>query len=311
MTQPKKIIVEKDGYSREFPDEPHINVQPAIDRLLLHGWRIISEAPPQPKGPPPPKPMDSSGAGPILLLRESVKNLQGQPLVSVIMPAWNAEPYISAAIACMQDQSLTDWELCIVDDGSDDTTFHRAQWAAGGDERIVIHRIPHGGYAVATCCALALSSGAIIARLDADDTQHCDRLRAQVDYLLAHPAVDCVTCEMTDLKLRNGRWGQAAETHTGPMVPERYVQGWGGPCHASIVAWRRVYDMLGGFLPDEEWDGDGGWNLRGIRQNVTWGHIDEPWYYHRRYPEMRSERFRDEQNGMHADLLAGFQGAVA
>ncbi len=46
-----------------------------------------------------------------------------RPLVSVIMPAWNAQKYIADAIGSMQAQTLTDWELCIVDDGSDDDTL--------------------------------------------------------------------------------------------------------------------------------------------------------------------------------------------
>ena len=193
---------------------------------------------------------------------------------------------------------LVEW--LVIDDGSDDETFATAIDASAGDRRIKVSRIPHGGYAIATNCALCMASGDVIARLDADDRQHPDRLAFQAQFLLSHPDVDCVTCDMTDIGLSD----EQLKTHaTGPMDGERYLSGWGGPCHASVVAWRRVYDVIGGFSPDEEWDGDGGWNCRAIKAGMKWGHIDSPWYYHRRYPEMRSEKFRDLQDGMHVDLL--------
>jgi len=307
-------------------NESQINKRPALARLLASGWVLEEET----KKPPPPPPLPAPVAAlpppvaslpqppthkwkprpcpdPLILVPDAEVREVPSPLVSVIMPAWNAAKYIRRAVHSMQAQLLKDWELCICDDGSDDKTYATATRASKGDDRVKVSRIPHGGYAVATDVCLAMSTGQIIARLDADDEQHPERLQAQADWLIRHPEVDCVTCDMTDLVKKGQRWVFGQVLASEPMDAERYVQGWGGPCHASVVAWRRAYDQIGGFHPTEEWDGDGGWNLRAIRLGLQWGHISSPWYYHRRYPAMRSERFRAEQDGMHRDLLARFQ----
>ena len=330
--RPEIIILQRGDATLELANEAQRNVAATIAKLQKAGWRIVTDEPPKaplpPQAQPParvtpapvvrPVPEPPPSPPPAPKKRPSIE-WDGEfldiglkqppevkkPLVSVIMPAWNAAPYIARAIASMKGQTLRDWELLIVDDGSTDKTSAAAKQAARGDKRIKLARQPHGGYAIATNTALCMSSGDIIARLDADDGQHPDRLRRAVTYLLEHPDCDIVTCDMTDIDVEDK---QLRVHHTGPMVPQEYVKGAGGPCHASAVAWRRVYDTLGGFDPAEEWDGDGGWNLRAIMLNMVWGHIAEPDYYHRRYPEMRSERFRAEQDGMHKDLLAAYAG---
>ena len=86
------------------------------------------------------------------------------------MPALNAGEFIGRAIRSMQAQILTDWELCIVCDGaSQDDTHKRAVAEASGDDRVQIASGPAAGYAIGTDCCLCMTTGRIIARLDADD----------------------------------------------------------------------------------------------------------------------------------------------
>ena len=61
------------------------------------------------------------------------------PLISIIMPAYNASAYIAEAIQSVLDQTWTNWELIIVDDGSTDNTLQIAQQFAAKDKRIQVY----------------------------------------------------------------------------------------------------------------------------------------------------------------------------
>lgn len=101
------------------------------------------------------------------------------PLVSIIMPVYNAEKWVEQAIESMLAQSLTNWELLVADDGSQDSSRERID--AYTDPRILrIHNTTNLGY-LATCNKLmSLSSGAYIAFQDADDYSDPQRLKRQL-----------------------------------------------------------------------------------------------------------------------------------
>lgn len=113
-----------------------------------------------------------------------------QPTVSIMMPAYNAEPYIGMAIESVLNQVFTDWELIIVNDGSHDRT---AEIAAGyADERIRLVHQENAGEAAARNHALSLASGKWLAFLDADDQYLPNHLELTIRYLESHPAKDGV-----------------------------------------------------------------------------------------------------------------------
>ncbi len=68
-----------------------------------------------------------------------------QPLISVVMPVFNAEQYVAEAIQSILDQTLPDFELIIVDDGSTDESAGIARGFAQSDPRIVFKQINHNG----------------------------------------------------------------------------------------------------------------------------------------------------------------------
>ena len=74
------------------------------------------------------------------------KKKQGEknqnPIVSIIMPAWNAEKTIQDAIRSVIKQTESNWELIVVDDYSEDETYKRIRWFAAKDNRIRIYRNP-------------------------------------------------------------------------------------------------------------------------------------------------------------------------
>ncbi|SAK89283.1 glycosyl transferase family 2 [Caballeronia temeraria] len=104
------------------------------------------------------------------------------PLVTVVIPAFNAEAYIGEAIASIQCQTLESWELIVVDDGSSDQTRSVARHAAGGDPRVRIIRFDRNqGISTASNAGFDAARGEFIARLDADDRALPHRLAAQVN----------------------------------------------------------------------------------------------------------------------------------
>lgn len=126
------------------------------------------------------------------------------PLVSILMPAYNAADYIRTAVASCLSQTYPDWELVIVDDGSTDCTIRMVEVAANGDERVRLVKRPHCGAVSTLNVAWAESSGSFIARLDADDSQDRTRIEKQVRYLQKHPQKpDMVTCLSARLELNN------------------------------------------------------------------------------------------------------------
>lgn len=115
-------------------------------------------------------------------------SIPAEPLVSIIMPAYNAQRFIGEAIASVLSQTYTHWELIIADDGSRDDTAHVV--AGFEDPRIHWLALPHCGVNMAVRnAALRQARGDYIAFLDADDRYVPDALLQLAGHLSSHP--DC------------------------------------------------------------------------------------------------------------------------
>jgi glycosyltransferase involved in cell wall biosynthesis len=101
----------------------------------------------------------------------------------VILPAWNAAGTIAAALASVCRQTEPSWECLVLDDGSEDGTAAVAERIARQDPRVRVERLPHRGLVATLQHGLSGCRGAYIARMDADDLMHRQRLAAQVTAL--------------------------------------------------------------------------------------------------------------------------------
>ena len=110
------------------------------------------------------------------------------PVVSIMMPAYNAEKYIGQAIESVLAQTFQDWELLIVNDGSTDRTPEII--SRYPDARIRTFHQANGGEASARNTALAHAQGEYLAFLDADDLYLPEHLQVTVAFLRAHPGWD-------------------------------------------------------------------------------------------------------------------------
>lgn len=112
-------------------------------------------------------------------------NPEAVPDITVLMPAYNAAPYIRQAIRSVLNQTFENFELLIVNDGSTDRT--ESVIRSFKDNRIVLINRENGGVAAALNTGLKAARGKYIARFDADDICYPDRLTQQYYFMQANP----------------------------------------------------------------------------------------------------------------------------
>ena len=104
-----------------------------------------------------------------------------QPIVSVIMPAYNVGRYVRRAVESLQKQTLRNFELLVVDDGSTDQTGRILDTLAERDYRIIVFHTENGGAPAARNLAISHARGTYIYFMDADDWAEADMLEDMVD----------------------------------------------------------------------------------------------------------------------------------
>jgi len=114
--------------------------------------------------------------------------MQQQPLVTVVIPAYNQAHYIAAAIQSVIGQSYPHWELLVVNDASPDATSAIVQQFTDPRIHLLIHP-QNRGLPAARNTGMRAATGEIIALLDADDRFHPEKLAAHVAFLEANPTV--------------------------------------------------------------------------------------------------------------------------
>lgn len=107
------------------------------------------------------------------------------PLISVIIPVYNGKKTIATTINSVIEQTFTDWELIIINDGSQDNTLEIIQSIS--DLRIKVFSYPNAGLANSRNRGISQAQGEFIAFLDADDLWTKDKLEKQLVALQAHP----------------------------------------------------------------------------------------------------------------------------
>jgi glycosyltransferase involved in cell wall biosynthesis len=113
--------------------------------------------------------------------------MRATPTVTVLMPVHNGRRFLLAAVRSIQQQTFGDFELLIIDDGSDDGSQRLLNTVR--DPRLRVVRQEHAGIVAGLNRGLDEARGELVARMDADDLAMENRLALQVDYLQRHPEV--------------------------------------------------------------------------------------------------------------------------
>ena len=169
------------------------------------------------------------------------------PVVSIIMPAYNVEPYVGDSIRSALAQTYGDFELIVVDDGSKDGTAEIVKGLAQQDGRIHLVQQANRGLAGARNSALRASRGEFFALLDSDDLWEPEFLAEQLVVMDTRPEVDIVTGN--GWYLGGVRHGQLArpypDTRPDPVLASIIGDEWS--VFIMSVVRRRVYTTIGPF----------------------------------------------------------------
>lgn len=184
------------------------------------------------------------------------------PTVSVLLPARNAATTLGAALNSVRAQSFSDFEIVLVDDGSTDDTGALAQSFARAEPRLRILTTTGLGIVGALNAGLDACRGELVARFDADDLMHRDRLALQVEALQRDPSLAGVGCLVRSFPrhcLRDGMrryeaWlNSMCEPHE--LTNERFVEA--PLVHPSVTLRRAVLQRVEGWRDSawpEDWD---------------------------------------------------------
>lgn len=197
------------------------------------------------------------------------------------MPAYNAAPFIEAAIDSALRQTFRDLEVIVVDDGSTDDTAAIVARIAARDPRVQFLRQPNGGVAVARNAALRVARGKFFSLLDSDDLYAPEFLAEQLAIFAARPEVDIVTANGWYLGGPND--GQLARRSPDPRpVPDlASIIGDETAVFIMSVVRRRVYTTIGSF--DQAFCGNEDYDfwLRAAVAGFTFARNDRPLTHYR------------------------------
>jgi glycosyltransferase involved in cell wall biosynthesis len=219
------------------------------------------------------------------------------PRVSILMPVRNEERYLTAALDSLFRQTLAEWELVAVDDGSSDESPSLLASAAAYDPRIRVIRLSGGGLVSALNTGLAACRAPLVARMDGDDICHPRRLEYQVAHLDSNPHIGLAACNFrhfprTHLKqgmLAYESWQNALDRHD-LILRDRFVES---PfVHPSIVTRRALLNSLGGYR-DMGWPEDYDLWLRMAEAGVRFARLPVELFFWRDHPE-RATRVMQE-----------------
>lgn len=174
-----------------------------------------------------------------------------KPAISVIMGVYNQwnEDILREAVSSILNQTFTDFEFIIWDDGSHPSVAKTIQSLSGLDERIKIAgKDKNCGLAYSLNACIGMAQGKYIARMDADDRSLPQRLERQFEFLESHPEYAWCGCN-TNLFDQNGIWG----IRRMPQVPvlSDYLK-FSPYVHPTVMFRAKLFDVNEGYLESEE-----------------------------------------------------------
>lgn len=167
--------------------------------------------------------------------------------IAVILAVYNEEVHVEEAVASIQAQTIGDWEMLVIDDGSTDRTNEILCRLAANDERIrVLTNSQNQGLAASLNRGIWASSSKYIARMDADDLSYPTRFEKQLQYLRDHPDVAVVGTGARIIDFSGspkGQWIPPAEhqrlVKRMPKVSPFF--------HSTVMGRRDFFETMGGY----------------------------------------------------------------
>lgn len=236
-------------------------------------------------------------------MREAGRGFAYRPLVSVVVPTYNSRTdWLEEMVASVRAQTYEEWELCIADDASPESSVREVleRLCALDPERIHLRFRPeNGGIAAASNSALELATGEFVALLDHDDLLEPHALHRVVERLQAVPDADVLYSD-EDKLLLDGRRGLVAFKATWDpdlLLSTNYV------CHLTVMRRRPVIEA-GGFHEGFDGSQDHELLLRLTERTGRIEHIPDVLYVWRQVPGSAAIAVEEKPEAWHAGRRA-------
>jgi len=211
------------------------------------------------------------------------------PAVSVLLPVRNAAPWLEDSLASLARQTLPEFEVIAVDDGSNDGSGDLLENWADRDPRFTVIHQQARGLVTALNRGLEHCRAPLVARMDADDISHPQRLELQATFLASRPEVGVVSCLVrhfpshqvaTGFRLYED-WLNSLRNHD-EMERERFIES--PVAHPSVMVRREVLTEVGGYR-DAGWAEDHDLWLRLFEAGAIFAKLDQFLFFWREHGE--------------------------
>lgn len=197
-----------------------------------------------------------------------------EPLVSIVMPVFNAGPYLNAALHSMSVQTFKDWEMICIDDGSSDNSGAILDGLAQGDRRVRVIHQENQGIVRTLNTGIHLARGSLVCRMDGDDISMPDRLARQVAFLCGKPDHVAVGGAILKIDSDSDPLGMEQLPADHESIERALLQRRTGMFHPTTLIRTSALMAAGGYRPEYEWVEDHDLWLR-LAQRGRLGNVQE------------------------------------
>ncbi len=215
-------------------------------------------------------------------------------MISIIMPTYNCAPFISTAIKSILLQSFKKYELIIINDGSTDDT--KSVIKNFNDSRIKYFEKENSGLGESIDFGIQKSDYDLIARMDADDIAHPERLRIQYNFISVNRDVDVLSNWYAVFKESKIRYIVKRSVDNVDII--KNLSLFSDICHPSLLSKKKSFQELGGFKIDLKYDPFGDYVvwLRN-KSRIRFYNIPEVLHYYReRSDSLSNEALTNRRN---------------
>ena len=231
------------------------------------------------------------------------------PLFSVVVPCYNCEATLAATVGSVLAQSLREFEIILVDDGSTDGTLALAHDLARGENRIRVLSQTNAGVSTARNCGIVAARGAFIALLDSDDLWVADYLRIHLARLREDPRLGVSFSPVRFIEADGAVTNERSRPKLEGFAPADILST--NPCTtcSTMVIRKAVFDEIGMFRESLRRAEDQEWLFRVALSAWRITGVDELLVFYRNSPNGLSANLDGMYDGFRAMLEAARESA--
>ena len=173
--------------------------------------------------------------------------LQSKVEISVVMSVYNSEKWLKECIYSILNQTFTDFEFIIINDGSQDRSQSILQSYANQDKRIKLFNQENQGLTISLNKAISLSSGKYIARIDADDISLPDRLKKQYEILESNSDTGLSYTSYFEIDKCGKKIKKVKAINNFNTIKNNLSKGVNNIAHSSVMFRKSIFVMLNGY----------------------------------------------------------------